>query len=485
MSTPPMIDKRQLLASVCRDSYLDFFREFWSVVVPERLILSWHMAYLARVIQRMAERVFAGKAKKYDLVINLPPGMSKSSLVSVFLPAWCWTRMPTFKFIGASYSYHLAMDLSRKTRQIVDSEKYRELFPDIQLSEEQNTKAYFQNTAGGYRLAVGVNGSVTGWHGHMTVVDDPINPERAASEIELTTAGRWIIDTLSTRKVDLRVCPDILVQQRLHQDDPSAQFLRLKEVKHISLPAELSDDVKPVSLRRFYKKGLLDHIRLGPKVLERQRQKGDMFFAGQYQQRPAPPGGLMFKVEKLQWGIPPEPQQFRMLVRAWDKAGTAKKRSSWTVGVLMGVDHHGRYWVLDVVRGKWEAFRRESIIRDTAVIDTVRVRIVVEREPGSGGLESSQATIRNLAGFRAEEDVVNASVGGKEYRADVFATQVNGSNVYLPARLRQGESWTGWAKDFVEELLFFPNSRWKDQVDASSMAFRFLQKRRVRIGGIL
>src|SRR5690606_25616452 len=108
-----------------------FMKGMWEVIVPESPIWNWHIEYICNELQTVAERVFEGKPKLYDLIINLPPGMSKSSIISIFFPAWVWTRMPTARIISASYSYPLAYDLSRKCRDVIKSDKYRTLFPDI------------------------------------------------------------------------------------------------------------------------------------------------------------------------------------------------------------------------------------------------------------------------------------------------------------------------------------------------------------------
>jgi hypothetical protein len=85
--------------------------------------------------------------------------------------------MPSARIITGSFSERLALDLSRKSRDVVMSEKYHELFPEIELREDQNTKGYFVNTKGGIRYAVGVGGSVIGMHAHFLIPDDPIDPQ--------------------------------------------------------------------------------------------------------------------------------------------------------------------------------------------------------------------------------------------------------------------------------------------------------------------
>jgi predicted phage terminase large subunit-like protein len=118
------------------------------------------------------------------------------------------------------------------------------------------------------------------------------------------------------------------------------------------------------------------------------------------------------------------------------------------------------------MRGQWSALERETKIKTWAEADEGEFpghEIYCEQEPGSGGKESAESTIRNLAGFRVYADKVT---GHKEVRAEPFCAQVQGGNVYLVA----GE----WISDFLDECEVWPASKWKDQVDAASGAFNKL-----------
>ena len=265
-----MIDRHRLEASVCEDSFYEFVKRFWDTVIPEEPVWNWHIEYLCDEIQEVVERVIRGEPKAYDLIINISPGSTKSTICSVMLPAWTWTRAPTFRFICGSYAYMLAMDLSRKSRLIIRSEKYQELWPEFAISEDQNTKGFFANTEGGGRIAVGTGGSITGFHAHVIVVDDPIDPNASFSEADLENANNWMRETLPTRKVDKAVTPTILIMQRLHQDDPTGNWLdRAKpgDLKHICLPAEGTDNISPPESETCYRDGLMDIIRLPRNVL--------------------------------------------------------------------------------------------------------------------------------------------------------------------------------------------------------------------------
>jgi len=492
-----VISKERLEASICQDSFYEFVMRFWDTVVPENPVWNWHIKYLCDEIQKMAERVIKGEPKEYDLIINISPGSTKSTICSVMLPAWMWSRMPTARFICGSYAYMLAMDLSRKSRMIIQSEKYMRLFPDVSLSEDQNTKGYFATTQGGGRIAVGTGGSITGFHAHMIVVDDPIDPNASFSEVDLKNADNWMRETLPTRKVDKALTPTILIMQRLHQDDPTGSWLARAgkdDLKHICLPAEIpieidademdeeeyeeveGDDmvvgaVSPPELQSFYVDGLMDPVRLSSTVLaESERTLGRYGYAGQFLQSPIPRGGGAFKIDRILIDSPP--LKWVRKVRYWDKAGTDGS-GAYTAGVLMGKDRDGFFWILDVVRGQWDSFQRESIIKHTAEVDGKNVIIGVEQEPGSGGKESAENTLRNLAGWIVKLD---RPTGKKETRADPFAVQVNGRTV----RMARGE----WNKDYLDELMYWPHSKYKDQVDASSGAFALVNQAKKKAGGL-
>lgn len=471
----PKITELDLERAICRKSFFQFVKTFWGAAIQQAPKWNWHIEYLCNLLQEMAERVIAGQVRLHDLCVNISPGTTKSTIMSVMFPAWLWTRMPECRVICVSYSEKLALSLSLKTRDVVQSERYVACFPEIAWRDDQNTKTHFQNTKGGWRYAAGVNGSVLGLHAHVIVIDDPIDPEEANSEAELKTANRWIRETLSSRKVDKAVSVTILVMQRLHEDDPTAQFIRNKKVKHVCLPAEVTDDISPPELRSYYKDGLMDPVRLTKDVLDDIRNSpdgGERLYATQYLQKPVPPGGEMFKTDRIHYGVPPK---LVAMVRYWDKAGT-KGGGAFTVGTKMGLDDRGTFWVLDVIRVQLDSYARERLIEDTADRDGYDVKIGIEQEPGSGGKESAENTVRRLAGYYVRVDKVDVSTGGKIQRADPWSVQVNGGNVRL---LR-----ADWNHAWVEEHRFFPYSKFKDQVDSASGGFAMLHKKRVKVGAL-
>jgi predicted phage terminase large subunit-like protein len=265
----------------------------------------------------------------------------------------------------------------------------------------------------------------------------------------------------------------VLIMQRLAEDDPTAYLLEngRKNIKHICLPAEVTDDIRPLELREKYVDGLLDPVRMTKKYLKDfEAQNGSYTYAGQFLQTPTPPDGGMFNTGEFEIVDFIDPADIQEVWRAWDKAGTDANRKKnpdacYTAGCKMAKLKDGRFAVLDMVRGRWNADVRERKIKKTAIRDGRKTRIVIEQEPGSGGKESAQNTIRNLAGFSI---VKERPTGDKIFRADPYSVQVNEGNVVLVRG--------AWNKEYINELKHFPMSRFKDQVDASSMAFAKLNR---------
>ena len=178
----------------------------------------------------------------------------------------------------------------------------------------------------------------------------------------------------------------------------------------------------------------------------------------------------MFKINRLPIVETVRVQDIKKTIRYWDKAAT-EDDGAYTAGVKMSKLADKSFLIHNVVRGQWSAEVRERMIRKTAEADGKDVRVYLEQEPGSGGKESVEASIKNLVGFAAYAD---RPTGDKIRRADPYSVQVNISNVSL----LRGD----WTQAYKEELEIFPFGTYKDQVDASSAAFNILAaKKDVRV----
>lgn len=481
------VDASRLRKQICDESFYAFVQEFWAEVVSEKPVWNWHIKYLCDEFQADAERVLGGKPKLYDTIVNISPGSTKSTILSIMAPAWLLAKNPAIRTICASHTGSLTFELGRKCRLVLDSDKFRATFPDVVPASDQWTKSKMATTAGGGRLACTVGGmSPTGFHAHFILVDDPLDPEKARrmSGKELATANAFMSETIPSRKVDKEITPTWLIMQRLHQSDCTGYLLERKpdEIRHICLPAEKSPRIKPLEVRRHYRDGLMDPVRLSRQVCAEQRQDlGAYGYAGQYDQHPVPRGGGMFKTDRIEITQAPRlrSKNWVCLVRGWDKAGT-KAGGAYTAGVLMGRWRPAKgnsdgsddvWWILHVARGQWDSGERETNIVQVAKADSKKVIVAIEQEPGSGGKESAQNSAKRLAGHRVR---IIPATGSKEDRADSWSSLVN----VHAFKMAPGE----WNTDFLEELKYFPHGTYKDQVDAGSVAYAVAAKPSRRVG---
>lgn len=464
-------------AEKCRRNFSFFVKSFWDEIDTEPLIWNWHLDVFCIELEMVARRVFNRLPKEYDLVANVPPGTSKSRIFTVMFPVWCWINDPTLKFINGSYSGDLSLEHSDISRDLIKCQKFKRHFPDMQIRPDKDAKGSYHNNSRGSRYSTSVGGTVTGMHAHIIIIDDPLNPKKAASTVELKSANHWMEQTLSTRKINKEITPTIVVMQRLAEEDPSGILLEKKKsgkkrIRHICLPGELNtpknrERVSPSCLQLYYTDNLLDPKRMGPAVLqELEADLGQYGYAGQISQHPTPPTGGMFKVDMIELVDSVPSNVIIQQVRYWDKAGTDRDTnpgSAHTAGVKIAKLQPGYYWdyiILDVIRGQWEAEERERIIKQTAQLDGHNVTIWIEQEPGSGGKESAQGTVRNLSGYSVYAE---NPTGNKVVRADPFSVQVNWGRVAMLVG--------SWNREFIDEMRLFPFGKWKDQIDAAAGGF--------------
>lgn len=465
---------------LCSRSFFYFLQYFWDTYSNEVFIPNWHIEYICKELEKLAYRVANKQPNDYDLIINVPPGTTKTATVIVMFPVWCWTKWHWMRFITASYSGSLSLESAEYSRDVIRSDKFKKIYPELDIKSDKDVKSNFKIVKtlnngvilfGGNRFSTSVGGTVTGFHGHFLLSDDPLNPLEAASEVMLKTANDWIGNTFINRKVDKIVSTMILIQQRLHQLDPTGHALkhRKEDIRHICLPGEIRnyrEQLSPKELECMYVDDLLDPMRMPWHVLEKmKREMGQYGFAGQVGQKPTPPGGGMFKVTNFQIVDNVDhlikPHMILDVVRYWDKAATMDAGAA-TAGVKMYKVQLGdkiKFVITDCKHGHWATDERERHIRMTAEADGVHVKVFHEQEPGSGGKDSSRATTNNLSGYVAESD---RPTGKKVDRADPYSVSVNNGDVILLNGV--------WTQGFVAEHEFFPFSTLKDRVDAASGA---------------
>lgn len=286
-----------VVADECRRDFFYFVKTFWDVVIKETPYYNWHIPFLCGELQKLSASIVAREPKPYDLIINIPPGTTKSTIATIMWPVWLWTQDPTLRIITNSYSGGLSIEHATKSKDIIQSDKFRMLFPQVEIRRDKSGKQNYENTSTGYRYATSTGATITGFHAHVIINDDPVNPRQAESE-QMRVQANEHTKTLSSRKVDKANTPIVTIMQRLHEDDVTGYMLRRKgeNIRWICLPAEECGNVHPPELRADYVDGLLDPVRLNRKVLEEARTDlGSRGYAGQYMQSPTAAGGNIIK----------------------------------------------------------------------------------------------------------------------------------------------------------------------------------------------
>jgi hypothetical protein len=188
-------------------SFYHFLEYFWPVVSAHKFMTNWHIEFLCSELVQIAERVGAHEPRLYDLVVNVPPGSTKTITCSIMFPVWCWTKWYTLRFITASYSGALSLESAEYCRDLVRSPQFQRIYPELDIREDKDTKSNFKVVhklldqphrngykclSGGGRYSTSVGGTLMGFHADILIVDDPLNPTQAASEVELGIANRWM-----------------------------------------------------------------------------------------------------------------------------------------------------------------------------------------------------------------------------------------------------------------------------------------------------
>ena len=456
------IDLIALERDYCKRSLHNFVKRAWHIIEPGTpFVDNWH-------VEAICEHLEAVSRNEINrLLINIPPGAMKSLLVNVLWPAWEWgpAGFAHHRVISASHEASLAVRDTRKMRMIIKDDWFQKLWP-LEFTSDQNQKTYFENEKTGFRQASAVGG-MTGKRGHRVIWDDPLSAKNANSEAHRYEANTIMDETLPTRLVNPQHSAIIIVMQRLHEDDPSGHLLAGDYgYEHLCMPMEFERErrcVTSIGWRdpRTEENELLFPARFPRDVVDRDKKAmGSYAAAGQFQQRPAPRSGGFFAWENLEIVDAP-PAQFDRLVRFWDKAGT-EDGGARTAGVLIG-SCAGMWYILDVITEQYSAAKRERLIKTTADLDGTSVIVGIEQEPGSGGKESAEFTVRNLAGYTVKVDKVS---GDKETRAEPYSVQVEAGNV----KIVKG----AWNKLFVDEHKTFPRGKYKDQIDATAGGFNMI-----------
>jgi predicted phage terminase large subunit-like protein len=479
-------------AEQCRRDMHRFLRDVvWPVVEPgTEFIDNWHLHAICEHLQAVLNGDIA------NLLVNMPPRFAKSILISVTMPTWAWIDRPEMRSIFASYSANLSIRDALKSRRVINSPRYQKYYGDIfQLSDDQDVKARYENDKTGFRMSTSVGGMGTGEGGDVLVVDDPHNVLAAESDVVREEAWLWWTETMSSRLNNPNKGGKIVVMQRVNESDVSGHILaeQADEYCHLKIPMRYEVPTVKVTVPGTYEMkeaptektpnsfGWMDPREVegelawpsrfdASAVKKLEKAMGSYAVAGQFQQRPAPRGGSMIDTNLFHMCDVLPTKQPIVWVRCWDLAATEEQAKTsepaYTAGVLIGKWTEGdedHFLIADVKRERLGPYAVRKLLKETAEHDGKHVKIRIPQDPGQAGKSQKDSIIAMLAGYTV---VAVTETGSKEQRAEPFAAQVEGNNVWCLRGV--------WNTAYFAELNMFPSGKFKDQTDATANGFNEL-----------
>jgi phage terminase large subunit-like protein len=405
-------------------------------------------------------RTRTGGAKR--VIINLPPGHMKSMLSSILYSAWLLGVNPWARIICISYSDDLAHHFSRMTRRLMLSRIYQRTFPGTVL--EKHAQDSLTTTRGGQRMATAVNSSIAGFRADCIIIDDPMQPDAAASE-----NGKQTLRDYYFGVVEQRLLPDgviVLVMHRLAPDDLTATFIEAGGWLHLALPLiankfEKFTDRHDRTLLRRERGDLLSPRWLTYETAEeRRRSLPPHIFEAQYQQNPQFGGSGICSIDRI--ARYRDPPAFELLIHSWDIAST-KGGGDYTVCAKFGVakDAEQRdilYLIPPVIRARVELPDvRELII---AQDDLDKPALIIMDGVGIGVGVYQDLMRLGLKNVMPSGSMQKENIGGlKTLRFHAALLPLYDGLVRFPETMPGLET-------LLNEFAAFPDGKNDDQVDA-------------------
>jgi predicted phage terminase large subunit-like protein len=455
------IDQHRMLNAISRRDFYSFLqRAFYQVYGNETFIPQWYLEYLCEYIQSGSQK------QPLRLALCLPPRHLKSFICSVCLPAWYLGNHPDAEIIVASYNDEIADKLGLDCLNLMQSDFYRQLFPNVHLDPRKCGAREFATTQGGSRLATSIGGTITGRGADVLILDDPIKPLEAVSRPARQRVHEFFRSSFLTRLNNKARGIVIVVMQRVHADDLIGQIMRMGGWEVISLPAIAEqEEVFLLGHGRFHTRKVGDYLnpeRENELTLKNlKEQMGERAFSAQYQQRPLGIEGALFdlapfpRYETLP-AITSLNSPVYISVDTASKTSAHNDSTAIVVAKASGRERESKFMVCDCVLAKYDFPRLLAEVQRIAQKwSKFGTPLLIIEDTALG-----TALIQYLRNQNFPYEIIPYTPKySKEERAHGVLHIIQGGQVYLPHQ-------APWLARFLEELLNFPHGRHDDQVDA-------------------
>ena len=433
----------------CENSLLFFARYIYKENHNRKFIMSKHFEEIAMFLESVYRlEVIRG-------IINIPPRYGKTELIIKIFTSWCLAKNHSSKFIHLSYSDSLALDNSAQTKEYIQSDAYQKLW-GMTLKKDAQSKSKWFNEFGGGMYATASGGAITGFgaggtdaniFGGAILIDDPLKPDDAFSEVKRNAVNNRYNNTIRSRTNNRNV-PIIVVMQRLHEDDLSGYLLSGgsgEEWKHLNLPA-LNENNEPLwEDKHTFKE--LDAIREADRYT----------FAGQYMQTPSPDEGGEWRrdwFEIINRRELPQGIRWEAII---DGAYTKDTKNDPT-GIQIGGSKNGNYYILSSIDKYLEIPQLRDFIQPHYNSLGVDVNLTLVEPKASGkSLKQLLSTEKKMRVAEINTDFVKVS---KIERARMSSPYIEGGRVILV----EGK----WNESFLKQIATFPNAKHDEHIDLTS-----------------
>mgnify|MGYP003146192571 FL=1 len=433
-----------------QENFLEFVRHVW----PSFIAGSHHKIFADKL-----ERVASGKLKR--LIVNMPPRHTKSEFASYLFPAWVMGRDPHTKIIQATHTAELAVGFGRKVKNLLDSEIYRDVFPEMELARDAKASGRWSTNEGGEYYAVGVGGALAGRGANLCIIDDPVSEQDALSPTALDNIYEWY--TSGPRQ---RLQPGgsiIIVMTRWSIRDLTAKVLQKQaeggadQWEVVEFPA-IFPDTDNVLWPEFWSRDELEGVRASIPVSK---------WNAQYLQNPTAEEGAIIKREWWNVWESNDPPPCDYIIQSYDTAFTKSERADYSAITTWGVFYPDEaeepaIILLDAEKGRWEF----PELKDAAL------RLYGEYDPDMVLIEQKASGTPLTHELRKMGIPVSAFTPGRG--ADKFSRMNACSPVF-----ESGVVWcpeARWSEEVIEECAAFPNGEHDDLADSMTQAIlRFRQ----------
>ena len=432
----------------CQKQFLPFVRSVWSGFIAGR-----HHEIIAEKLERVAR----GELKR--LIINMAPRHTKSEFASYLFPAWMMGRNPNMKIIQATHTTELAVNFGRKTKNLLESDEYKTIFPDVKLAADSKASGRWDTNQGGMYYAVGVGSNLAGRGGDLVIIDDPHSEQTAMSNSGFEDAWEWY--TGGPRQ---RLQPGgsiVLVQTRWDERDMTGQLIRqmakdplADQWEIVELPA-IFDEGTPEETpcwKEFWSLEDLVAVRASIPPYK---------WNAQYQQNPTGEENAIIPREWWQrWRRDVVPQ-LQFVIQSYDTAFSKKTTADFSAITTWGVfypDEGGppNLILLDSKKGRWDFPELKAVALEQYEFwdpDTVIVEAKASGTPLTHELRQTGIPVVNYTPSKGADKVARVHAVSPLFEAQM---------VWAPDET--------FADELIEEVAAFPNGMYDDLVDSMTQA---------------